>query len=80
MLQSDHTIYEYLLAAILVIFLMNKSQIAMLITLGLVLTVGVLTTIYPQHASALTQNPFQARGSNNFGSNGAYGGFDVGKY
>jgi len=29
-----------------------KKQIAMLITLGLVLTVGVLATIYPQHAFA----------------------------
>jgi len=31
---------------------MNK-QIAMLITLGLVLTVGVLTTIYTQHVFAV---------------------------
>jgi len=29
------------------------KQIAMVVTLGLILTIGTLTTIYPQHASAI---------------------------
>ena len=47
------------------------KQITMVITLGLILTVGALTTIYPQHASAV----FAGGGS---AGNGGMGGVNTG--
>jgi len=54
---------QHLLAVILSTFPMNK-QIATLIMLGLVLTVGVLATIYPEHAGAIFGRGFGGNGVN----------------
>ncbi|HYA83354.1 MAG TPA: hypothetical protein VEH06_07885 [Candidatus Bathyarchaeia archaeon] len=46
---------------------MNK-QIAMMVIAGLVLTVGVLSPIYPQHVSAIRVKPVEGNGVNAGGS------------